>query len=111
MILTFVPSGFMRARETTDPDMPVVTALSRDGAGIDDLLPVRMHIRAAHAEGFARTVGEERAGVALVKIPLPIRPSGDASEGCDRVAAVEAGQQHFALVDGRIETPSRLTSV
>jgi len=60
-------------------------------------------IRAADAEGLARLVGELGAGVALIEVPLAVGTERSAVQRVVMVAAVEAGQEHLALVDLGVE--------
>ena len=91
-------------REAADPDVTVVTAEPGDFLAVDRLLgPFAMVIGAADAEGPTGLVGELRAGVALIEVPLAVRAEGRAVQRVVVVAAVEAGQEHFALIHLRIE--------
>ena len=77
MIVDVRAIGIHARAKAADPHMAVVALLPGDRARIDDLLAILMHIAAAHAEGLARLVGEQRAGVALIPIPLAVRAGGD----------------------------------
>ena len=90
--------------EATDPDIAVIAAQTGHLLGIHGLLgELTMVIGAADTEGLAGPVGELRAGVALVEVPLAVGTEGRAVERVVMVAAVEAGEQDFPLVDLGIE--------
>ena len=94
--------------ETADPHEAVVGFGARDFAWIPAEITrvaaavVRV-VSAADAEGLARLVGEHRAAVAGVPIELAVRPDRDAVQRVIVGAAVEAGENHFALVHGGVE--------
>ena len=63
---------------------------------------VLQHVGTAHAEGFAAAIGELRAGVALIEIPLSIRSGDEAVQTVIMLATVEAREQSLALVGNAV---------
>ena len=98
--------GIHPHRESSDVDMTVVARF----AGVERRIPwvlERSHhvrtIRAEDAEGLVRLVREHAAGVAGVEDPLAIGADRDRVERVVVIDPHETGEQHLALVDGRIE--------
>ena len=80
--------------EAANPDVTVIAATTGD---------VLQHIRAAHIEVAAGLVDEVCPHVALVEVPLAVRTEGRAVQAVVVLTSVEAGEQDFLLVDGRVE--------
>ena len=64
-------------------------------------------VGAADAEGLAAAIGEVRAGIALAEIPAAVGTERDRVQRVIVIAAVEAREQHFALVHGRVRNAGR----
>ena len=62
-------------------------------------------VGAADAECRSGAEGEERAAIALREVEETVGPEGDGVERVIVIAAVEAGEEDVALVDGGVEFP------
>ena len=86
--------GIHAGEKAADPDVAVVAPLARDFLEL---------IRTAHVEVLARAIGELRAHIALIEIPLTIRSGGDAVEAVVVLLASETGEQDLASIDPRFD--------
>ena len=86
--------GVHAHREATNPDIAVIAALAGD---------IAEHVRATHVETAAALVGEFCAHVALVEVPAAVWARGHAVERVVMLAAIEARQKHFTLIDRGIK--------
>ena len=88
--------GIHAGGETSDPDVAVITSFAGGFLG---------HVGAAHEELFAGLVGEDGAAVALIPIPLTIRPGRDAVETVIVLATREPAEENLTPVDAGMDFP------
>ncbi len=89
--------------ETSNPDMAIAARFTGNLLVVDEPFASSSLVRAPDEEFYSVLVREAGAAIAVIEIPLAVRPGDRRVQAVIVVLPIEPGEEVFAFVDARVE--------